>query len=81
MVSLASSVLKLSVFTRRIFDGELPDNAQKVLYDPDLMSPDDKTTLIVDVFFDPDFDEKKITLEQLLKEWSYPCVVQYVNTP
>ena len=80
-ISLASEVLITSVNNSYFYDPSLPEEQQKVLYEPLLMTPEDKLTLVIDVFGDAYFPYKKDTLERLIDEWSYPTSFIYLNVP
>lgn len=80
-ITQASQVLITNSQNSFLYDDTLSEMENKVLYDPALFTPDDKTTLVIDVFADPDFLVKKESLERLARRWSYPAFYQYVNTP
>ncbi len=81
ILTLASEVLITNSSTSFLYTDDLPPEENKVLFDPGLFTPDDKMSLIIDVFLDAQFLEKKVTLESLLDIWSYPAFPIYLNTP
>lgn len=80
-LTLASSVLRTTTFSSFLYDPALSYEENKVLYDPSLMTPDDKTILVVDVFYDRDFLDKKDTFENLAPKWGYisDFIYKHVN--
>ena len=80
-ITQASQVLITNSQNSFLFDDTIPTGDNKVLYDPALFTPDDKTTLVIDVFADVNFLVKRESLERLATRWSYPAFYQYINTP
>ncbi len=80
-ITQASQVIITNSQNSFLFDDTIPVPDNKVIYDPALFTPDDKTTLVINVFADPNFLVKKESLERLASRWSYPAFYQYVNTP
>lgn len=78
-ITLASSVLRCSVNGCTLYDQDKPWEAQMVLYDETQLTPDDKTTSVVDVKNDVDFWIKKDSFEKLMADWGYPRVFKYIN--
>jgi len=37
--------------------------------------------LFIDVFYDPDFELKRVVLESLIKRWTLPAIFSYIHTP
>lgn len=78
-ISLASSVLRCSVNGCTLYDPDKSWEEQMVLYDETQLTPDDKTTSVIDVKNDTDFWLKKDSFEKLMEDWGYPRVYKYVN--
>ena len=79
-ITLASSVLRCSVNGCTLYDPDISWEEQMILYDETQLTPDDKTTTVIDVQHDPDFWIKKDLLETMMLDWGYPRVFQFINT-
>ena len=78
-VTLASSVLRCSVNGCTLYDPDLLWEEQMILYDETQLTPDDKTTTVIDVLHDPEFWIKKDLLEKMMTDWGYPRTFQFIN--
>lgn len=81
LISFKSMVIRLNNRMGYIYDSDKDEIDQKILYDNESMYPEGRTTLAIDVFFDPSFDSKRELLLRLINEWTYASDFSFVNTP
>lgn len=80
MYSVANMALLLNVSTSRLYASTATPADLRVLYDHSLLGSE-VFNLVIDVFSDVDYLDKKATLERLIEEWTLPCDFVYRNTP
>lgn len=81
VITLVSEVFQTNVQTSFLYDPTKHVNDQKTLYDSTSMLPQDQTTFVIDVLFDPLYAEKRPALERMFQEWAYPAEYSYRNVP
>lgn len=78
--SLHSTVLKWSLPGRTLYAPGAAIEDIEVLYDPAEMA-EDLIVIVVDVFSDTAYTEKKATLESLVHKWGHGVSFEYNNIP
>ena len=75
-----SKLLHTNRANSKLYELGLPLREQEILFDKGLYGTP-LGSMTIDVDFDADYLEKKDVLEQLMDRWTFPLILNYINTP